>query len=84
MCKVSRTQTVNIEWRIQETERINAAENSNENRLKDLAELLDQEASLLQKIDRLKGVAAEGNHDLVIASKLDAVRLTSSFTFVVI
>ncbi|TPX43836.1 hypothetical protein SeLEV6574_g04836 [Synchytrium endobioticum] len=60
-------------WRIQETERINNAGHSEEDRLKELAELLDQEASLLQKIDRLKGVAAEGNRERAVFRKLDSM-----------
>ncbi|TPX32262.1 hypothetical protein SmJEL517_g04567 [Synchytrium microbalum] len=60
-------------WRLQEAERIANAGYSDKERIKALADLLDQEASLLQKIDRLKFVAAEGNYDRNVAKKLDAM-----------
>ncbi|KAJ3397440.1 hypothetical protein HDU92_007829 [Lobulomyces angularis] len=58
-------------WRIQETQKINNANFSEPARLTALADLLDQEASLIQKIDRLKITANEENKELSIVNLLD-------------
>ncbi|KAI8922997.1 hypothetical protein BC831DRAFT_404309 [Entophlyctis helioformis] len=50
-------------WRIQETSRINSMQYSEPARLAALADLLDQESALLQKIDRLKIAANDENRE---------------------
>jgi hypothetical protein len=60
-------------WRIQETERINSLNYSEPARLAALADLMDQEAVLLQKIDRLRAAAAEENREKTIAKLLERV-----------
>jgi hypothetical protein len=60
-------------WRIQETERINSLNFSEPARLAALADLMDQEAVLLQKIDRLRASAAEENREKAIAKLLERV-----------
>lgn len=61
-------------WRIQETERINNLGYLEPARLAALADLMDQEAILLQKIDRLKAAASEENREKNIAKLLAEVR----------
>ena len=58
-------------WRIQEAKKINEAGFSEPARLTALADLLDQEAALIQKIDRLKITALEENRETGIANLLD-------------
>ncbi|KAJ3282379.1 hypothetical protein HK104_010918 [Borealophlyctis nickersoniae] len=58
-------------WRQQETEKINRAGYSEPARLAALADLLDQEAALIQKIDRLRIAANEENRDRGIVKLLD-------------
>ncbi|KAJ3417499.1 hypothetical protein HDV05_003363 [Chytridiales sp. JEL 0842] len=58
-------------WRIQETEKINAAGYSEPARLAALADLLDQEAVLIQKIDRLRVSAADENKEKAVVKLLD-------------
>ncbi|KAI9014627.1 hypothetical protein BC832DRAFT_545979 [Gaertneriomyces semiglobifer] len=60
-------------WRQQETGKINAAEYSEPARLAALADLMDQEAALIQKIDRLKIVANDENRERKITRLLDAM-----------
>ncbi|KAJ3192659.1 hypothetical protein HK101_006179, partial [Irineochytrium annulatum] len=58
-------------WRIQETEKINGAAYSEPARLAALADLLDQEAALIQKIDRLKLAANDENRERSIVRLLE-------------
>ncbi|KAJ3115375.1 hypothetical protein HDU96_000744 [Phlyctochytrium bullatum] len=58
-------------WRLQETEKINEAGYSEPARLAALADLLDQEAALIQKIDRLKLAAADENRERAIVKLLE-------------
>ncbi|KAJ3082455.1 hypothetical protein HK102_001665, partial [Quaeritorhiza haematococci] len=58
-------------WRVEETEKINQAGYSEPARLTALAELLDQEASLIQKIDRLRSQANDENRDKAIVKLLE-------------
>ncbi|KAJ3068590.1 hypothetical protein HDU98_008263 [Podochytrium sp. JEL0797] len=58
-------------WRIQETETINVAGYSEPARLAALADLMDQEAALIQKIDRLKIAASEENKEKGIVKLLE-------------
>ncbi|KAJ3023896.1 UNVERIFIED_CONTAM: hypothetical protein HDU68_008420 [Siphonaria sp. JEL0065] len=58
-------------WRIQETETINNAGYSEPARLAALADLMDQEAALIQKIDRLKIAANEENREKGIVKLLE-------------
>ncbi|KAJ3218262.1 hypothetical protein HDU67_006235 [Dinochytrium kinnereticum] len=58
-------------WRIQETEKINEAGYSEPARLAALADLLDQEAALIQKIDRLKLAAADENRERSVVKLLE-------------
>lgn len=58
-------------WRMQETEKINNAGYNEPARLTALADLLDQEAALIQKIDRLKIVASEENRQINTVRLLD-------------
>ncbi|KAI8811506.1 hypothetical protein BJ742DRAFT_119498 [Cladochytrium replicatum] len=58
-------------WRQQQSEKINMAGYSEPARLTALADLLDQEAALIQKIDRLKIVANEENRERSIIRSLD-------------
>ncbi|KAJ3043905.1 hypothetical protein HDV00_003944 [Rhizophlyctis rosea] len=60
-------------WRQQETAKINAAGYSEPARLAALADLLDQEAALIQKIDRLRIAANEENRDRRIVKLLDVM-----------
>ncbi|KAJ3184315.1 hypothetical protein HDU87_005163 [Geranomyces variabilis] len=60
-------------WRQQETIKINAANYSEPARLAALADLLDQEAALIQKIDRLQIVANEENRERKIVRLLDTM-----------
>jgi hypothetical protein len=66
-------------WRIQETEKINNSGYSEPARLAALADLLDQEAALIQKIDRLKAAAADENRDKAIVKLLDLVSVFSLY-----
>lgn len=63
-------------WRLQETDKINRAGYTEPARLAALANLLDQETALIQKIDRLKVQADEENHDRFVIGLLD--RMASS------
>ncbi|KAJ3287055.1 hypothetical protein HDU79_006006 [Rhizoclosmatium sp. JEL0117] len=58
-------------WRIQETDIINNAGYSEPARLAALADLMDQEAVLIQKIDRLKIAANEENREKAIVKLLE-------------
>ncbi|KAI8834000.1 hypothetical protein BJ741DRAFT_550779 [Chytriomyces cf. hyalinus JEL632] len=58
-------------WRIQETDTINNAGYSEPARLAALADLMDQEAALIQKIDRLKISANAENHEKSIVRLLE-------------
>ncbi|KAJ3038128.1 hypothetical protein HDU99_010331, partial [Rhizoclosmatium hyalinum] len=58
-------------WRIQETDIINNAGYSEPARLAALADLMDQEAVLIQKIDRLKIAANEENREKSIVKLLE-------------
>jgi len=58
-------------WRIQETAKINNAGFNEPARLTALADLLDQEAALIQKIDRLKIVACDENKEITVVKLLD-------------
>ncbi|KAI8611576.1 hypothetical protein BC830DRAFT_1198782 [Chytriomyces sp. MP71] len=58
-------------WRIQETDIINNAGYSEPARLAALADLMDQEAALIQKIDRLKISANEENREKSIIRLLE-------------
>ncbi|KAJ3157147.1 hypothetical protein HDU89_002558 [Geranomyces variabilis] len=60
-------------WRQQETIKINAANYSEPARLAALADLLDQEAALIQKIDRLQIAANEENRERKIVRLLDTM-----------
>ncbi|KAI9094836.1 hypothetical protein DFS34DRAFT_627404 [Phlyctochytrium arcticum] len=60
-------------WRQQETAKINAANYSEPARLAALADLLDQEAALIQKIDRLKIAANEENRERSVIRLLEAM-----------
>ncbi|KND00311.1 uncharacterized protein SPPG_04636 [Spizellomyces punctatus DAOM BR117] len=60
-------------WRQQETLKINKAGYSEPARLAALADLLDQEAALIQKIDRLKIAANEENRERKIVRLLEAM-----------
>ena len=62
-------------WRIQETNRINRLGYSEPARLAALADLLDQESALLQKIDRLKLSANDENREKSIVRLLENVCL---------
>ncbi|KAJ1566201.1 hypothetical protein HK405_010784, partial [Cladochytrium tenue] len=58
-------------WRIQEIEKINRAGYSEPARLAALADLMDQEAVLIQKIDKLRQSAMEENREKAIAKLLE-------------
>ncbi|KAI9355623.1 hypothetical protein DFJ73DRAFT_824423 [Zopfochytrium polystomum] len=58
-------------WRLQETEKINNANYSEPARLAALADLMDQEAVLIQKIDKLRSVASEENRERRIVKLLE-------------
>ncbi|KAJ3316407.1 hypothetical protein HDU76_001833 [Blyttiomyces sp. JEL0837] len=58
-------------WRLQETEKINVAGYSEPARLAALADLMDQEAGLIQKIDRLRISANEENREKGIIRLLE-------------
>ncbi|KAJ3344509.1 hypothetical protein HDU83_005131 [Entophlyctis luteolus] len=58
-------------WRLQETLAINNAGYSEPARLAALADLMDQEATLIQKIDRLKITASEENRERKIVKLLE-------------
>ncbi|KAJ8323620.1 hypothetical protein QVD99_007212 [Batrachochytrium dendrobatidis] len=58
-------------WRLQETSRINGMGYTEPARLAALADLLDQESALLQKIDRLKLAANEENREKSIVQLLE-------------
>ncbi len=62
-----------LDWRVQETSRINSMNYSEPARLAALADLLDQEAALLQKIDRLKSSALDENHEKSVLRLLEAM-----------
>lgn len=64
-----------IAWRTQETDQINSLGFTKEERLAALAELMNQEAILLQKIDRLKIAATQENKEKSIYRLLESVRL---------
>lgn len=59
------------DWRKQETKKINKAGYSEAARLTALADLLDQESALIQKIDRLKIAANEENRETGVIALLD-------------
>lgn len=61
------------EWRIQETDKINAQDYKEPARLTALADLMDQESALLQKIDKLKIAGNAENHEKAIIRLLDSV-----------
>lgn len=58
-------------WRKQETKKINKSGYSEAARLTALADLLDQESALIQKIDRLKIAANEENRETGVITLLD-------------
>ena len=60
-------------WRQQETDKINRAGYTEPARLASLANLLDQEATLIQKIDRLKNQANEENSEKSILNLLESM-----------
>jgi hypothetical protein len=62
------------DWRVQESARIQKAGYSEAARLTALADLLDQESALIQKIDRLKIAANEENYERGVLKLLEAVR----------
>ena len=67
-----------IEWRVSETAKLNTANLSEPARLAALADLLDQEAKLIQKIDMLKLAASEENRKVQIDKLLNQVRSAST------
>ncbi|TPX55201.1 hypothetical protein PhCBS80983_g05521, partial [Powellomyces hirtus] len=67
-------------WRQQETIKINAANYSEPARLAALADLLDQEAALIQKIDRLQIAANEENRERRIVRLLDSMSSSKKWT----
>ncbi|KAI8820095.1 uncharacterized protein EV422DRAFT_531575 [Fimicolochytrium jonesii] len=67
-------------WRQQETSKINAANYSEPARLAALADLLDQEAALIQKIDRLQIAASEENKERRIVRLLDCMSSPKKWT----
>jgi hypothetical protein len=62
-------------WRIKETRRINNSGYDENARLTALADLMDQESALLQKIDKLKIAANEENKERSIIRLLDEVNV---------
>ena len=62
-----------LEWRVQETNRINKLRLIEPARLAALADLLDQESALLQKIDKLKIDANVDNREKSILNLLERV-----------
>ena len=63
-----------IDWRVRETNRINKLRLIEPARLAALADLLDQESALLQKIDKLKIEANIENRERSIINLLERVR----------
>ncbi len=62
-----------LAWRIQERDKINNSNYPEPIRLAALANLLDQEAILIQKIDKLKQDANMANHERNINNLLNEV-----------
>ena len=71
----SRVIQFDLEWRIQDTRRINALKITEPARLAALADLMDQESALLQKIDKLKIIADQEGREKGIIKLLEKVYL---------
>ena len=62
-----------LEWRVQETKRINGLNLTEPTRLAALADLMDQESALLQKIDKLRLTGHYENKEKQILALLERV-----------
>jgi hypothetical protein len=62
-----------LEWRVQETKRINGLNLTEPARLAALADLMDQESALLQKIDKLRLTGHYENKEKQILALLERV-----------
>lgn len=72
--KQAMTHTRGLDWRLQEMEKINQQTHlSPQHRQAALSSLMEQEAQLLQKIERLKQAAKKLNKNAKIHAQLDAI-----------